>query len=793
MAYLTRRSGAGNIMSRAASQSTGGTVTSSSGTTYVAGRPVSVSPTRPRVGTSRSYGGGSSGGGGVSAPAPVYNSSLLQQSFSSKDAMQKAETAHRVAQEKKRKEELKKFSATGGLQAVGESQSRFLKPSAVPKSAIKTDSRAIKQATEIADQITRPDTKGMATGKIERYEEQGTGQPLDFIAPVSAITQATAISPIGQFFFSPTQIETARLKYTGEQRRQVGEFVAETGITIGVAPGIAGASSRVATVVTKGVSKGFKPVASGVGKILGSSADDVFKILSKGSVSQAGRITLGGTGKLSTTQAKVAAKKILTNPKVVQLIKTEGVGEGLRQAGLYSPELASQVYLVTTPDRVFNPTKETEKIAGNVYTAARVEYYGGTKQIVDDKGNIVETQQVAGKAPMGESFAEGFLPGIKVATGFAPEFREQVREKLKNDPEYQKLSGTKKKQYADEFSDYYLNVQQIGQTVGQIFIETGGEVTGGGRLKALGPIGSRKGAVAKFGLASGSTGVQEGVYSVELGGITERRPVSTQEKILSGAVGGAFAGGFGMFQAGGIWKPKFGRIVNITGELADYPGEPLGDVLGAPIKKALGVADIQVKGSLVKTSFGVDILGSQAQTQQQSKATKKKIKGKKKVAGVDSAFIKDKTGTMLLQQEKDAIKKAQGQMEDMINQGQVNINIPGQVPGVPGTTVGVQPPSTGEQTPIIGDVPDEDPSKEKQAEEEQEQQEEQEQTVSTSADTFVGVPSTVGVVAPQGFLFPGFFPIGSSRRGGVRQQTKIYDELAAAGKRLKQLSGLRRR
>jgi hypothetical protein len=61
----------------------------------------------------------------------------------------------------------------------------------------------------------------------------------------------------------------------------------------------------------------------------------------------------------------------------------------------------------------------------------------------------------------------------------------------------------------------------------------------------------------------------------------------------------------------------------------------------------------------------------------------------------------------------------------------------------------------------------------------------------TGALTGVNTLTSTAVIVPQrGFGLPGFFPIGMGARGQTRQQTRIYDELAAAGKRFEQISGL---
>ena len=88
----------GSILTQAVSQRTGGTYTSSSGQTFVAGQPVSVSPSG-RIGVSGvSYSGGSSGVSSAPAPAPVFTSTLTGQSFSSAADRDKAETAFKAEQ-----------------------------------------------------------------------------------------------------------------------------------------------------------------------------------------------------------------------------------------------------------------------------------------------------------------------------------------------------------------------------------------------------------------------------------------------------------------------------------------------------------------------------------------------------------------------------------------------------------------------------------------------------------------------------------------------------------------------
>jgi hypothetical protein len=55
---------------------------------------------------------------------------------------------------------------------------------------------------------------------------------------------------------------------------------------------------------------------------------------------------------------------------------------------------------------------------------------------------------------------------------------------------------------------------------------------------------------------------------------------------------------------------------------------------------------------------------------------------------------------------------------------------------------------------------------------------------------FTQIPNTIPVIVPNRFFFPGFFPIAMGESSGARERTKIYDELAAAGRRFQQISGL---
>lgn len=712
-----------------------------------------------------------------------------------------------LAEEKARQEA---FSRTGGIVGVGQISPYFK----TGVQDVKTDSQAIKTATQVADQITKekiltPQTTkqknilGFETGRnIETLTESGTNKTY---APIPGTNYAVEVKKdiyIGELSGSTTgetpynksnpnvidvntgkrvSIEDAKKIVSGTVKREVlSEDAGFEPLATWVGGGqqtatlVSGVATKVVTKlavpVAGVVDKASQPLVKSTAQVIGSAADDIYNLLSPTAqvgvtkvVSKAGEVASSGVGK-----------------KVVEtgttLLKTEVVGEALRQAGLYTPEVVSGAYLVSTPGRVFTPTEETKKAAEKVYTSTRVSYYGGERQTKDEAGNVVKTEKVPGKAPVWESYVEGFVPGIKVATGFSPEFEVQVKEKVEDIPEYKALKTEQEKaQYRKEFKDFYLNVQQIGGTIGQVLIETGGEVTGGGRLNALelGGIKTRAGAIARFGLASGSTGVQEGVYSAELSSKVEQSKLSEQDKLNAAILGGGVAGGFGVLQAGTMGT-KYNRPVNIVGELADYPGEPLGDVLGGQVKKIIGVPDIRVAGGLVTTSYGPDITSTTK--------VKTKTKGKQKSSGFGikeaaDFFLSDQS---LTQQEK--INKGLG------ISAKSNIALPGGTVNVQGVEVvptDVKKPEDEPLPPIPPKDDDNVPPKE-----DDEVKDETKQEVSTNVPSWANVPSTVPIVAPQGFFLPGFLPIGLGQAEGVRERTKIYDELSAAGKRFQQLSGL---
>lgn len=746
-------------------------------------------------------GGGSSY---VPKPSQVYSSQLLQQNFTSAAERDKAENIYR--QEQARQQQIA-FSRTGGIVGVGQISPYFK----TGVRDIQTDSQAIRTATQIADQITKekiltPQTTkqknilGFETGRnIETLTESGTNKTY---APIPGTNYAVEVKKdiyIGELSGSTTgetpynksnpnvidvntgkrvSIEDAKKIVSGTVKREVlSEDAGFEPLATWVGGGqqtamlVSGVATKVATKlavpVAGVVNKASQPLVKSTAQVIGSAADDIYNLLSPTAqvgvtkvVSKAGEVASSGVGK------KVVEKG-------TTLLKTEVVGEALRQAGLYTPEVVSGVYLAATPGRVFTPTAETDVAAEKTYTAARVSYYGGEKQTIDSKGNVIKTESVPGKASMGEGFAEGFLPGIKVATGFNPEFEAQLKEKVKDIPEYQKLSASEKKQYEKEFKDYYLNVAQVGGTVGQVLIETGGEVTGGGRLSVMGPIGSRAGAVAKFGVASGTAGIQEGVYSAELSSKVEKRKLTDQERQNAALLSGAFAGGFGALQAATMGT-KYGRGVNIVGELADYPGEPLGDVLGGKVKQVIGVPDIQIGGSLVKTSFGPSVTATTS-TEVKSKSGKKAIKQPGLFEKASNFFLSTEG---LTSQEK--INQSLG----------IKTSSTSQVPGVSTSSEDIIKDIIKPKEDEKGEVPPVEPDDNVPPKEDDEVKEETKQEVSTNVPSWANVPSTVPIVAPQGFFLPGFLPIGLGQAEGVRERTKIYDELSAAGKRFQQLSGL---
>lgn len=699
-----------------------------------------------------------------------------------------------LAEEKARQEA---FSRTGGIVGVGQISPYFK----TGVQDIQTDSQAIRTATQIADQVSQEAknkvtrTYGMKVNRLFGAKDIEVLETKDKtyygIGEDTYLDEATfkqyaekGSYPISSKTFTKQDIQTGKVDTIAQTKRIadikseesqfefLGSFVAGGGKEIANIAG--GVSSKVIGAVATPVSKFLAPVSTPVvqstAKVISSAADDIYNLLSPTAqvgvtkvVSKAGEVASSGVGK------KVVEKG-------TTLLKTEVVGEALRQAGLYTPEVVSGAYLVSTPERVFTPTEETNKAAEKVYTSTRVSYYGGERQTKDETGNVVKTEKVPGKAPVWESYAEGFVPGIKVATGFSPEFEVQVKEKVEDIPEYKALKTEQEKaQYRKEFKDYYLNIAQIGGTIGQVLIETGGEVTGGGRLNVLelGGIKTRAGAIARFGLASGSTGVQEGVYSAELSSKVEQGKLSEQDKLNAAILGGGVAGLFGVLQAGTMGT-KYNSPVNIVGELADFPGEPLGDVLGGQVKKIIGVPDIRVAGGLVTTSYGPDITSTTK--------VNTKTEGNQKVSGfgikeATDFFLSDQS---LTQQEK--INKGLG------ISSKSNIVLPGGTVNVQGVEVvptDVKKPEDEPLPPIPPKDDDNVPPKE-----DDEVKEETKQEVSTNVPSWANVPSTVPIVAPQGFFLPGFLPIGLGRAEGVRERTKIYDELSAAGKRFQQLSGL---
>ncbi|HNV61762.1 MAG TPA: hypothetical protein PKN54_02345 [Candidatus Cloacimonas acidaminovorans] len=716
-----------------------------------------------------SYGGG---GRSVTPTQPVaYESKVLQQSFGSKEAMQQAEAEYYA---KQRQEQQKAFSKTGGLVGVGQTSPYFK----TGVQDIQTDSQAIRTATTMADQITRQKT-GVQPGTIGLPKTPQTkdfiGQASDFFTGITApqsgdveityktktgkitskIVETQGVNQKDAVSSAIKQIEAQGGTLTGEIRNiprmsQAGEFIVETAATyplfmgqmlVGakVLQGVSKVTAPLTKPVAKVVAKVSTPVVQKTAQTISGVADDIYKVLSP------------NVQKGITQVSSKVTPEIVDKGKV--LLKTEVTGEALRQAGLYTPEVSSATYLALTPGRVFKPTEKTQKVAEEVYTATRVSYYGGTQNIVDKEGKVIETKKVQGKAPIWESIetpignlgAESFLPGIKVATGFASEFETQVKEKVKDIPEYQALkTPSEKRQYEKEFKDYYLNVQQIGGTVGQVLVETGGEVTGGGRLYALGPIKSRGEAAIKFAVASGTTGIQEGVYTSELGAKVEQRKVTDQERLTAAIMGGTIAGGFGAAQGYTLGTGTKSRVVNIAGELMDFPGEPLGDVLGEKVKKILNVPDIKVGSSLVKTSYGPSITAQDNKDKQ----------SKRDYSVGQSIWIKTP-----------------------------GVSVPG---GKTSTAVDIKKPSDVPPTePLPGDVP----PQEKEDEKEQEK-EEQKEEVPSNVPSFTNVPSTVPVISPQGFFLPGFGPLGQARGVSRVDRTKIYNELEAAGKRFQQLSGL---
>lgn len=739
-------------------------------------------PTVP--GSSTGIGSTMGRGGGRLSPSQYGTGGY---STSKSPAEIKAAKERVLAEEKARQEA---FSRTGGIVGIGQISPYFK----TGVQDIQTDSQAIRTATQIADQVSQEAktkvtrTYGMKVNRtwgakdIEVLETKdktyyGIGEDTYLDEATFKQYAEKGSYPISSKTFTKQDIQTGKIDEVAQTKRIadikseesqfefLGGFVAGGGKEIANIAGGVGSKvvGAVATPVSKFLAPVSTPVVQSTAKVVGSAADDIYNLLSPGA-----KQVVSGVAKKQVTQ-----KAIETGGLV---IKTEVTGEALRQAGLYTPEVVSGAYLVSTPGRVFTPTEETKKAAEKVYTSTRVSYYGGERQTKNEAGNVVKTEKVPGKAPVWESYVEGFVPGIKVATGFAPEFEVQVKEKVQDIPEYKALKTEQEKaQYRKEFKDYYLNIAQIGGTIGQVLIETGGEVTGGGRLKALelGGIKTRAGAIARFGLASGSTGVQEGVYSAELSSKVEQRKLSEQDKLNAAILGGVVAGGFGVLQAGTMGT-KYNRPVNIVGELADYPGEPLGDVLGGQVKKIIGVPDIRVAGGLVATSYGPDITSTTK--------VKTNTKSKQKVSGFGikeaaDFFLSDQS---LTQQEK--INKGLGVS------AKSNIVLPGGTVNVQGVEVVPTDVKKPEDEPIPPIPPNDDdnvPPKE-----DDEVNEETKQEVSTNVPSWANVPSTVPIVAPQGFFLPGFLPIGLGQTEGVRERTKIYDELSAAGKRFQQLSGL---
>jgi hypothetical protein len=749
---------------------------------------------------SPSQGGSYTSGGNINAPKPIQNyqggsydpnTGIFTDARGNKQSVAdpKAFSDKIVAQQEV--ERKKAFSMTGGLVAPGQVSSYFK----TSTGDIQTDSQAIRTATNAAEQITKsnvvkPGQIGALTESKNKDfvsfmfgSQQGnqtvtyktkSGGTSEIIIPGERIT---SVGSKQAFEEALAEIKSKGGKATGEigsiQRFSPAvEYGVETVATYPFFMGAGFVAGKVIGAVGKGAAtvagpaiKAAEPVTVATSKAIGNVADDVFRMLSPATQQTVTRIA----------QKEVVQKGIQTGGL---LIKTEATGEAFRQAGTAAPDIVSGTYLFATPGRVFTPTAETKKAAEKTYTAARVSYYGGERQTVDEQGVVVKTEKVPGKSSMGESFAEGYLPGIKVATPFAQEFEVQTKEKVQDIPEYKALkTDAEKRQYEKEFKDFYLNVQQIGGTVGQVLIETGGEVSGGGRLAAIsgGGIKTRAGAIGRFALASGTAGIQEGVSTSELQAKVEQRTLSEQDRLNSAWLGGAFAGGFGALQAGTMGT-KWNRGVNISGQLLDYPGEPLGDVLGGQVKKVLKVPDIKVGGQLVKTSFGPSIT---SQTDVKRGKTKQPQK-----QDVMNFFFGD---TSLTQQERN--RKAFGLPIKTSTQSKSNIVLPGtNVPVGDKDIVGTDKPGI---PPVDSKLPDKtDGETTDEQKDEQKDETEQKQDVATNVPSFANVPSTVPVIAPQGFFFPGFFPVGSGGKQDARERTKIYDEMAAAGKRFEQLSGL---
>lgn len=745
-------------------------------------------PTVP--GSSTGIGSTMGKGGGRLSPSQYGTGGYATSSNSSGPTAAEIKAAkERVLAEEKARQEA--FSRTGGIVGVGQVSPYFK----TGVQDIKTDSQAIKTATQVADQVSQEAktkvtrTYGMkinrtfGTKDIEVLETKdktyyGIGENTYLDEATFKQYAEKGSYPISSKTFTKQDIQSGKVD-TVAQTKRIADIKSEESQFEFLAGFVAGGGKEIATIasgvtgkvvgavtapIAKTIAPVSQPVVQGVSQTIGSAADDIYNLLSPGA-----KQVVSGVAKKQVVQKGIEVGGVL--------VKTEVAGEALRQAGLYTPEIVSEAYLVATPGRVFTPTEETKKVAEKVYTSTRVSYYGGERQTIDETGKVIKTEKVPGKASMGEGFVEGMVPGIKVATGFAPEFETQVKENIKDIPEYKALKTEQEKiQYEKEFKDYYLNIGQIGGTLGQVLVETGGEVTGGGRLYALSPSGikTRAGAILRFGLASGSTGVQEGIYSAELASKVEQRKLTDQERLNAAILGGGVAGTFGALQAGTMGT-KYNSLVNIAGEAMDFPGEPLGDVLGGQVKNVTGVPDIKIAGGLVATSYGPDITTS----------TKTKVKTSTKTKQKEGIGIKEITDFFLSDQTKT--------QQEIINKSlgissKTSVSVPSGIVNVPGTDVVPTDTKPKDITDITTDITDE--TKDDETTDEEAQKEEQKEEVSTNVPSWANVPSSVPVIAPQRFLMPGFLPIGLGSAEGTRERTKIYDELSAAGKRFQQLSGL---
>lgn len=736
-------------------------------------------------GGSRSSGGGAGGGGsggGVSQPSV---------------AQIQADRNKQIADEKAKQEA---FSRTGGIVGVGQISPYFK----TGVQDIQTDSQAIRTATQVADQVSQEAktkvtrTYGMKVNRLFGAKDIEVLETKDKtyygIGEDTYLDEATfkqyaekGSYPISSKTFTKQDIQTGKVDTIAQTKRIadikseesqfefLGGYFAGGGKEIaniagGVATKVVGA---VARPIASALSPASKPIVQSTAQVIGNTADDIYKMLSP-----ATQKVVSGVAKSSAAKA---TQKTATEATKFALGQVASAGGYIASA--QSPEYGRQTYDFFNQDKAtkfktIEQSKEAQQAEAQYITNRTVFTFGG--QAKDSEGKISD---VKSKLDPISTYVYTSLPGLKT---LEPSFqnKEELQTQFKDVPAFKKLSESEKVEYVDyklgkidaAFKAY------IGGQLGAEMISNFAASKAKEQTRKLLPKGA--GDLSKNIVSAATTSVYgafgESPSQVFGEANLNRREVTNDQLLMSVAVGGASSAFFDFVpnqlrsSANTLLKESTETVVKSTGKKAVNKTTELVIKASGAGKNKLLATGVEWAGNILDLAekpgdVGSDLLGFAS-----GKVRTLAVGG----FGIATASSKTKDQSAIYEGANQNSSKSLG----IITPGG-SIDLTG--------TIGVQPPVPPKPDDPVPPKPDDPvPPVPSKPDDEVPPEDQDKSQSNVPSNAFSNVPSTTAVIVPNRFWLPGFMPIGFGSKTDVRERTRIYDELSAAGKRFQQLSGL---